>query len=52
MGNKNHATVLMACKKITEQLKLNTQLNWQGQAGNKTSKARTILAKLEKSLTG
>ncbi len=52
MGNKNHATVLMACKKITEQLKLNTQLNWHGQAGNKTSKARTILAKLEKSLTG
>lgn len=51
MGNKNHATVLMACKKVTEQLKTNAQLNWHGQAGNKTSKARTILAKLEKAVT-
>jgi len=47
MGNKNHATVLLACKKIEELLKQNTELHWQGLAGNKVSKARTILAQLE-----
>jgi chromosomal replication initiator protein len=52
MGNKNHATVLFACKKIEEQIKQNTQLNWQGPTGNKVSKARTVLAELEGSISG
>jgi chromosomal replication initiator protein len=47
MGNKNHATVLLACKKIEEKLKKNAELHWQGLAGNKVCKARTILAQLE-----
>jgi len=50
MGNKNHATVLLACKKIEDLTKQNARLNWQGPAGNKTSKARTILAQLEASI--
>ncbi len=50
MGNKNHATVLLACKKIEEQLKKNTELHWQGHAGNKVCKTRTILAQLEDSV--
>jgi len=50
MGNKNHATVLQACKKIEEQLKKNAELHWQGPAGNKVCKARTILAQLEDSI--
>jgi len=50
MGNKNHATVLLAAKKIEEQLKRNAQLNWQGPAGNKVSNAKTILYQLEKSI--
>ena len=50
MGNKNHATVLLACKKIEDLTKQNTKLNWQGPAGNKTSKAKTILAQLEASI--
>lgn len=50
MGNKNHATVLMACKKIEDMLKQNAELNWQGPAGNKICKARTILAQLEAGL--
>ncbi len=52
MGNKNHATVLLACKKIEEQIKRNAELRWQGPAGNKISKARTILARLEDSIAG
>ena len=50
MGNKNHATVLMACKKIDGFLKRNVEINWQGPDGNKVCKARTILAQLEASL--
>jgi len=50
MGNKNHATVLLACKKIEEQLKKNAELHWQGPAGNKVCKAKTILAQLEDSI--
>ncbi len=50
MGNKNHATVLVACKKIEELIKQNAELHWQGVAGNKVCKARTILAQLEAGL--
>ena len=52
MGNKNHATVLMACKKIADCIKRNTELTWKITAGNKISKARTILAKLEEYIAG
>ncbi len=50
MGNKNHATVLVACKRIDELLKKNAELHWQGPAGNKVCKTRTILAQLEDSI--
>jgi chromosomal replication initiator protein len=52
MGNKNHATVLLACKKIEQQVKKNTQLNWQGPNGNRVGKAKAILAELEESISG
>lgn len=47
MGNKNHATVLVACKKIEAMLQRNEEVNWQGPNGNKVVKAQTILADLE-----
>jgi chromosomal replication initiator protein len=49
-GNKNHATVLVACKKVEEQIARNAQLNWQGPTGNRVSQARTILEQLEKTI--
>ena len=52
MGNKNHATVLLACKKIEEQIKRNAELHWHGPAGNKISNTKTVLAHLEKSISG
>jgi len=52
MGNKNHATVLLACKKVEDQIKRNVELRWYGPAGNKISKARTVLARLEESISG
>ncbi len=52
MGNKNHATVLLACKKVEEQIRRNAELHWHSPAGNKVSKARTVLARLEGSISG
>ena len=47
MGNKNHATVLVACKKIEALLQRNEDVRWQSRHGNKLVKARTILTDLE-----
>jgi len=47
MGNKNHATVLLACKRIEELLTRNAEIHWQGPNGNKVVKAKTVLAQLE-----
>ena len=51
MGNKNHATVLLACKKIEGMIQQNAELHWKGPEGNKISKARTVLAQLEKDIS-
>jgi len=50
MGGKNHATVLLACRKIEDLVKQNSELHWHGAAGNRVAKARTILAKLEENI--
>lgn len=50
MGNKNHATVLLACKKIEDLLNRNADVNWQGPAGNKIAKAKSVLEQLEASI--
>jgi len=52
MGNKNHATVLMACRKIEDQVKRNAEITWIGPNGNRISKAKSILADLEKTISG
>ncbi len=51
MGNKNHATVLVACNKVEEMLRCDEEINWQAPHGNKLAKARTILAQLEDSIS-
>ena len=50
MGNKNHATVLLACKKVEQLLKQNAELHWHGPTGNRVAKARTILTGLEEEI--
>jgi len=50
MGNKNHATVLLACKRIEDLIERNAELHWLGPVGNKIAKAKTILAQLEESI--
>ncbi|MFH1615280.1 MAG: chromosomal replication initiator protein DnaA [Planctomycetota bacterium] len=50
LGNKNHATVILACRKIEGHLEQNTDLNWIGLSGNRIVKARNLLDKLEESI--
>jgi len=51
MGNKNHATVLVACKRIEDLVERNAELHWRGPAGNKIARAKATLAKLEGSIS-
>ena len=50
MGNKNHATVILACRKIEEMLKNNSNANWQSSNGNKLVPGREILTQLEQTI--
>jgi chromosomal replication initiator protein len=54
MGNKDHATVFLACKKIEALVKRNADLHWQGPGSNppRRTKARTVLDHLERSIAG
>jgi chromosomal replication initiator protein len=52
MGNKNHATVLLACKKIEEMIKKNSDVHWLSSAGNKVIKTKNVIAQLEESISG
>lgn len=47
MGNKNHATVILACRKIEDYTSKNTEVSWKTPAGNRLAKAKDILSKLE-----
>lgn len=47
MGNKNHATVLVGCKRIAGFLERNEELHWHGPHGNKIARAQTIVETLE-----
>ena len=51
MGNKNHATVLLACQRIEELLKQNADVHWHSPAGNRLAKARVVLTALEESIS-
>ena len=51
MGNKNHATVLLACKKIDDMIHRDVEVRWLSDAGNRISKAKTVLTQLEESIS-
>ena len=50
MGGKNHATVLLACRKVNELLCANKDVHWTGSTGNRNVKAKTIIGKLEEAI--
>jgi len=51
MGNKNHATVLLACRRIESLIERNAEIYWNGPSGNKVAKAKTVLSSLEESIS-
>ncbi len=51
MGNKNHATVILANRKIQDLIKNNSTVNWKGPNGNKVAYARDIADKLKQSIS-
>ena len=51
MGNKNHATVILACRRIEDFVKRNAQVKWRGPAGNRLEKARNVLEQLIESVS-
>ena len=40
MGNKNHATVLLACQNIEDYINRNAELHWEGPSGNRIAKTK------------
>lgn len=51
MGNKNHATVILACRKIEDLVDRNAEVKWQGPTGNRLVKAKDILNQLIESIS-
>jgi chromosomal replication initiation ATPase DnaA len=48
---KNHATVLVACKKIEDLIKRNAELSWKTSNGNRVTKTCTVIEYLEKRIS-
>ena len=46
MGNKNHATVILACRKIETALKGNSEMKWRTKQGFRLAPAKDILDSL------
>lgn len=51
MGGKNHATVILACRKIEKHLKENNDLKWRTQTGWRNVPAKDVLNTLLKKLS-
>jgi chromosomal replication initiator protein len=47
MGNKNHSTVILACRKIERTMNEDGMVYWQGTAGLQQMRLRTLLGRIE-----
>jgi len=50
MGNKNHTTVLLACRRIKSLLDEDAEVSWTGAAGPQCRKLRALVSSLEEQL--
>ncbi len=46
MGGKNHATVILACRKIENFINKDSQIKWSGPSGNRVARARETFNQL------
>ena len=51
MGGKNHATVILANRKVTDLVERNAQIRWNGPNGNRLAQAKDVLESLIASLS-
>ena len=52
MGNKNHTTVLLACRRMRKILDEKGEVTWQSAAGPQSSPLRALIERLEQQLQG
>ncbi|MBN2560573.1 MAG: chromosomal replication initiator protein DnaA [Phycisphaerae bacterium] len=50
MGNKNHTTVLLACRRINKLLEEDSEVSWQGVAGRQSRILRELIERQEEQL--
>lgn len=50
MGNKNHSTVILACKKIEQSLGLDQEVSWNAGGGTQSARLGTVIADVESAL--
>jgi len=43
MGGKNHATVILANRKVEDLVQRNAQIRWHGPQGNRVARAKDVL---------
>ena len=51
MGGKNHATVILANRKVEEYIELNSEIKWRNLSGSRIAKARAVLNQLTESIS-
>jgi chromosomal replication initiator protein len=51
MGGKNHATVILANRKIEDLVNRNAEVRWRNLSGNRIARARVILNQLTESIS-
>ena len=51
MGNKNHATVILANRKIEDLVSRNAEIKWIGPTGNRLARAKNVLVQLKESIS-
>lgn len=52
MGNKNHSTVILACRRISGMLQANANVRWMTPIGQKEQNLALLLEELEEQFTG
>ena len=51
MGGKNHATVILANRKVEDLVARNAEVRWVGPTGNRIEKAKSVFGKLRESIS-
>ncbi len=51
LGDKNHATVILACRKVEEHLKVNRELKWRARTGCRLVRAKDAMDALTQKLS-